>query len=181
MPVPVPPPPPAPYRREPRRPVLAGVTVTLLIACVIGLALATARHPASQAGTGSSAPPAATTHRSPTPRPKPTPALSCKVDYQVTDYTIGFSAQLTVTNTGTSDIRGWKLAFDLPANQDFKWGLGGSWSRDGQRLTAKDLVLNAQIKPGGTVGLSLVGTSKGKVESPKSFTLNDVACRGGDG
>jgi serine/threonine-protein kinase len=178
MPVPPPPPPP---RRASRAPFVATVVVLLVIACVGGLALATKRKPdPSAAGAAPAAPADARTHH-PSPTPKPTPRLACKVDYNLTDYVIGFSAQVTVTNTGTGDINGWTLTFDLPNDEEFKGGLGATWSQDGNRLTAKDWVLNARIKPGGTVGLSLVGTSKGKAKSPKSFALNDVSCVGGDG
>jgi hypothetical protein len=102
------------------------------------------------------------------------------VEYKVNDYKIGWSAQVTVTNTGTSDIKGWQLGFELPDKQDFKGGLGGVWNQDGNRLTARDWVLNSTIKPGAKVDLSLVGTAKGKVDSPKTFTLNDVECANPD-
>jgi cellulase/cellobiase CelA1 len=158
------------------------VTVLLVIACVVGLALVNGERPGSSAAGASAggASPAAT--KAPRrPSPSPTPRLVCRVDYQVTDYRIGFSAQVKVTNTGTADIRGWTLVFDLPDKQEFKGGVGGVWSQDGNRLTAKDWLVNATIKPGASVDLSLVGTSKGKPESPKSFTLNDVQCSGAQG
>jgi len=142
----------------------------MVIACVLGLALANAHGPGAPAA-GSSRPPAR-----PSPRPSPTPKLACRVGYELTDYTIGFSAQVTVTNTGTADIRGWSLVFDLPDNQKFTGGWGGVWSHDGNRLTAKDAVLNASIKPGKSVSLTVFGTSKGKPARPKSFKLNDVGC-----
>jgi hypothetical protein len=170
MPVP---PPPLPPRRTRRWPLLAGVTVFLVIACVLGLALATAHGP----GPGSSA--AAASHKPakpPAPPPSPTPQLACRVDYQLSDYTIGFSAAVTVTNTGTSDIKGWSLVFDLPDKQSFAGGWGGVWTHDGNRLTAKDWVLNSSIKPGKSVSLNVFGTSKGKAEPPRSFKLNDVGC-----
>jgi hypothetical protein len=63
----------------------------------------------------------------------------------------------------------------------FTGGVGGTWAHDGNRLTAKDWFLNSSIKPGSSVSLTLFGTSKGKADSPKSFTLNDVACRTGEG
>jgi hypothetical protein len=175
MPVP---PPPLPPRRTRRWPVLAGVTVFLVIACVLGLALATAHRP----GSGSQA--AAASHapaQPPAPPPSPTPKLACRVDYQLNDYSIGFSAAVTVTNTGTSDINGWSLVFDLPEKQTFTGGWGGVWTHDGNRLTAKDWVINASIKPGKSVSLNLFGTSKGKAQSPKSFTLNNVGCERAEG
>jgi serine/threonine-protein kinase len=179
MPVP---PQQAPPPRASRWPLFAGVTVLLVIACVVGLALVNGERPGSSAAGASAggASPAAT--KAPRrPSPSPTPRLVCRVDYQVTDYRIGFSAQVKVTNTGTADIRGWTLVFDLPDKQEFKGGVGGVWSQDGNRLTAKDWLVNATIKPGASVDLSLVGTSKGKPESPKSFTLNDVQCSGAQG
>lgn len=158
--------------RAARWPFFASVTVLLVIACVIGLALTNHRRPGAAAdGAAAGGAPATKTHR-----PSPTPKLACRVEYKVNDYKIGWSAQVTVTNTGTSDIKGWQLAFELPDKQDFKGGLGGVWNQDGNRLTARDWVLNSTIKPGAKVDLSLVGTAKGKVDSPKTFTLNDVEC-----
>ena len=173
--LPVPPPPPRP-RRASRWPFFASVTVLLVIACVVGLALANDRRPGAAAD-GAAAGGAAATK---THRPSPTPKLACRVEYKLTDYKIGWSAQVTVTNTGTSDIKGWQLAFELPDKQDFKGGLGGVWNQDGNRLTARDWVLNSTIKPGAKVDLSLLGTAKGKADSPKTFTLNDVECATAD-
>jgi serine/threonine-protein kinase len=171
MPVPPPPPPP---RRASRWPLIAGLTVLAVIACVIGLAVVNG-HPKSSATARQS--PAAP----PPPPPSPTPRLSCQVDYQLTDYRIAFSANVKVTNTGTDEIKGWTLAFDLPDNMSFSGGVGGTWTHDGNRLTAKDWFLNSSIKPGSSVSLTLFGTSRGKADSPKRFSLNDVVCRSGDG
>jgi serine/threonine-protein kinase len=173
--LPVPPPPQRP-RRPSRWPFFASVTVLLVIACVIGLALTNDRRSGASAdGTAAGRAPAAPN----APRPSPTPKVACRVDYKLSDYKIGWSAQVTVTNTGTNDIKGWHLAFDLPDKQDFKGGLGGVWSQEGNRLTVRDWVLNSTIKAGASVDVSLVGTAKGKVDSPKSFTLNDVGCATG--
>jgi serine/threonine-protein kinase len=172
--MPAPPSPPSP-RRASRWPLIAGLTVLAVIACVIGLALANNGHLRSSASATQS--PAAP----PPPPPSPTRRLSCQVDYQLTDYRIGFSANVKVTNTGTDEIKGWTLVFDLPDNMSFSGGVGGTWTHDGNRLTAKDWFLNSSIKPGSSVSLTLFGTSKGKADSPKRFTLNDVSCRTGAG
>jgi hypothetical protein len=169
------PPPPPPPRQASRWPFFASVTVLLVIACLIGVALTNDRRPGGAAD-GAAAAGAPNAHR-----PSPTPKLACRVNYKLNDYKIGWSAQVTVTNTGTGDIKGWHLVFDLPDKQDFKGGVGGVWSQDGTQLTVRDWVLNSTIKPGSSVDVSLVGTSKGKVDSPKTFTLNDVECATGDG
>lgn len=172
-----PPPPPPPRRRASRWPFFASVTVLLVIACVIGMALVKDRPSGGAADAGGGGAPAPTKAH----KPSPTPKLACRVDYKVNDYKIGWSAQVTVTNTGTGDIKGWHLAFDLPDKEDFKGGLGGVWSQDGNRLTVRDWVVNSTIKAGSSVDVSLLGTAKGKVDSPKTFNLNDVVCEtGGD-
>jgi hypothetical protein len=168
-------------RRASRWPVFASVTVLMIIACVIGLAMVKDRPTgaADGAATGGAAAgggaAAAKTHR-----PSPTPKLACRVDYKLSDYKIGWSATVTVANTGTGDIKGWHLVFDLPDKQTFKGGLGGLWSQDGNRLTVRDWVVNQTIKAGSSVDVSLVGTANGKVDSPKTFTLNDVECSTGN-
>jgi serine/threonine-protein kinase len=167
MPVPPPPPPP---RRASRWPLIAGLTVLAVIACLIGLALINGHAKPSATATQSPAAP---------PPPRPSPRLACLVDFQLSDYRIGYSANLRVTNTGADTINGWSLVFDLPDNMSFGGGVGGIWTQDGKHLTAKDWFVNSSIKPGSSVSLTLFGTTKGKADSPKKFTLNNVACRAG--
>jgi hypothetical protein len=146
--------------------------VLAVIACLIGLALIKG-HPKPSATAPQS--PAAP----PPPHPSPTPRLACLVDFQLSDYRIGYSANLKVTNAGTDTINGWSLVFDLPDNMSFGGGVGGIWTQDGNRLTAKDWLINSSIKPGSSVSLTLFGTTKGKADRPRKFTLNNVACRTG--
>ena len=50
----------------------------------------------------------------PPPPPPPTPTTSCAVKWTAEDWGNGFVASLTVSNTGTAAINGWKLEWALP-------------------------------------------------------------------
>jgi serine/threonine-protein kinase len=177
----MPPPPPVPPRlRRPRRwPFVAAAAVLVFVACLAGASLVK-RHTGSSAAASMPAR-SATPSPSPSPRPSPSPSLGCRVDYHVTDYGIGFQAQLTLTNSGSADISSWTLAFDFPDDQKLSVGWGGVWKQDGSRVTVRDILLNGSMKPGKSVEIGFVGTYRGKNDEPQQFSLNDVSCGRSDG
>jgi hypothetical protein len=63
-------------------------------------------------------------------------STACKVAYGTNVWQGGFTADVTITNTGASPVNGWKLAFTLPSGQRITnaWNanLSGS-SRGGHR------------------------------------------------
>ncbi|GIH12807.1 hypothetical protein Raf01_09790 [Rugosimonospora africana] len=174
----MPPPPPVPPRLRRRRRWPAGVAavVVAFLACLAGASLLGKRHDGSSAS--ASTPPA---KASPSPSPSPSPTASCRVDYHVTDYGIGFQARLTLTNSGTADIDSWTLAFDFPDDQKLSLGWGGVWKQNGNKITVRDLLVNGSMKPGKSVGIGFVGTYKGKNDEPRQFSLNDMSCDQSDG
>jgi serine/threonine-protein kinase len=177
-----PPPPPPPVRRRRRRwPVVAVAAVLILLACFAGGKRLAGRH-GGPAATGSARPAAvdpaapATGRRRPSPSPSPSPAAGCRVDYRLTDYGIGFRADLTLTNSGAADISRWTLVFDLPDGQKLGLGWGGVWKQDGGRITVSDVLLNGTVKPGKSIDIGFVGTYHGGGDKPHAFSLNGTAC-----
>ncbi len=64
------------------------------------------------------------------------------VDYQVlSQWVFGFTAQVTIINTGTAAINGWTLRFDLAAGQNVGGGWNGQWQQDGTSVTVARRVL----------------------------------------
>ncbi|GAA0367768.1 hypothetical protein GCM10009530_17140 [Microbispora corallina] len=116
----------------------------------------------------------------PTPTPSPTPSPSpatCAVSYGVWSWNGGFSASVTIGNTGTAPIDGWTLRFTFPdAGQRLVNGWSAAWSQSGSAVSATDLRWNAVIKPGASVLIGFNGAFTGANPSPSAFTLNGRPC-----
>lgn len=114
-----------------------------------------------------------------TPTPTPTTPVnnsSCKVAYSVNQWPGGFTANITITNTGTSAINGWTLKFTFPGSQQVTQGWNGTFSQSGANVTITNAGYNAAISPGGTVNPGFNGSWSGSNPSPTSFTLNGSTC-----
>ncbi|MBY8848970.1 cellulose-binding domain-containing protein [Saccharothrix sp. MB29] len=104
-------------------------------------------------------------------------ATGCSVAYSVaTQWQGGFTANVSVKNTGTSAVNGWQLAWDVPAGQ----GISQAWSADvtvaSGKATARGASWNQNIQPGQTVSFGFNGTSQGTPANPVSFTLGGATC-----
>ncbi|MEU8797620.1 glycoside hydrolase family 44 protein [Spirillospora sp. NPDC048819] len=104
-------------------------------------------------------------------------ASACKVDYSVqSEWGTGFTAQVTVTNTGTSPLSGWALEFAFPAGQRVAHGWNASWTQDGENVTARNLDWNRTITPGGSVTIGFNGSVADANPPPSTFKVNGAAC-----
>jgi mannan endo-1,4-beta-mannosidase len=127
--------------------------------------------------------------RTPTPGSTPTPGvtptpitgLACKVTYGVNQWSGGFTANITIANTGTSAINGWTLRFTFPdVNQKIALpGWSANWSQSGQNVTTTNMSWNAALAPSGSTNIGFNGTWSGSNPTPSSFTLNNVTCAKG--
>ncbi|HET8842448.1 MAG TPA: cellulose binding domain-containing protein, partial [Ktedonobacteraceae bacterium] len=117
-----------------------------------------------------------------TPTPVVTPSASgasCRVVYQVgSQWSGGFSATLTITNTGTTAINGWTLTFTFPNGQTITQLWNGSFTQSGGNVTVTNLSYNATIAPGQTLGSSpgFNGSWNGTNSPPSAFKLNGATC-----
>jgi acetylxylan esterase len=119
----------------------------------------------------------------PTPPPtsppptSPAPGSACHVSYtKSSEWAGGFVASLTVGNTGTSPISGWKLAFTFPGDQKITNAWNATVSQIGKGVTATNASYNATISPGGSTSLGLQGTWASNDTAPSGFTVNGTAC-----
>ncbi|WP_052888464.1 cellulose binding domain-containing protein [Thermogemmatispora carboxidivorans] len=119
---------------------------------------------------------AATPTPTPTPTSTPTAGLKCSVHYAVNQWPGGFTANLTVTNTGTTTINGWTLTFTFPGNQAVTQGWNGVFSQQGSQVTITNASYNGSIAPGSSVYPGFNGTWSGSNPSPTAFYLNGTAC-----
>jgi cellulase/cellobiase CelA1 len=103
---------------------------------------------------------------------------ACHVDYQMlSQWVIGFTAQVTIINTGTEEIGGWTLRFQLQPGQKVGGGWNGRWNQDGSTVTVTDAGYNQDVPIGGQVTLGFLGSQPGNTSSnPTRFTLNGTAC-----
>jgi endo-1,4-beta-xylanase len=104
---------------------------------------------------------------------------SCSVAYTISPWggAPGFTAGLTLTNTGTSALSGWTLSFSLPAGQQITQpGWSAMWSQSGQSVTATPLSWNSTLAPGGSTTIGFNGTHTGGTGEPTTFTVGGSSC-----
>ncbi|MGA5037464.1 PHB depolymerase family esterase [Streptomyces capoamus] len=111
-----------------------------------------------------------------TPQP---PGAACKVTTAVSAWSTGLTASVTVTNTGTTPVNGWKLGFTLPAGQTLTNGWNAGYSGSSGAVTATNAAYNATIAPGASVTIGYQATHTGNSAAPAAFTLNGSACATG--
>ncbi|GIJ80311.1 hypothetical protein Xph01_47430 [Micromonospora phaseoli] len=107
----------------------------------------------------------------------PLPTSPCRVSYGSNDWSTGFTANITITNTGTTAINGWTLAFSFPnAGQRVGQGWSATYAQTGAAVTATNLSYNGNLAPGASVGIGFNGTHTGSNPRPTTFTLNGSTC-----
>jgi acetylxylan esterase len=112
----------------------------------------------------------------PTNSPPPTGSAPCRISDTVNAWNTGLTAAITVTNTGSAPVNGWRLAFTLPAGQAITSGWNATYSPASGNVSANNAAYNATIAPGASVGIGFQATHPGNAGKPTGFTLNGVAC-----
>ncbi|MGW2169091.1 GH12 family glycosyl hydrolase domain-containing protein [Streptomyces sp. NPDC005047] len=114
------------------------------------------------------------------PGPDPDPGepgeAACEVSYGTNVWQNGFTADVTVTNTATAPVDGWRLAFSLPSGQRITNAWNASVTPSSGAVTATGVAHNARIAPGGSLSFGFQGTHGGTFAEPDGFRLNDAAC-----
>ena len=97
---------------------------------------------------------------------------SCSAAYNVqTDWGSGFTAQLTVTNTGTSAITGWTVTYSYAGNQTLQSGWSGNWTQSGKAVTVTNASYNGSLAAGAAAtGIGANFTYSGTNTAPTSVT-----------
>lgn len=153
-------------------------------ATVPARSLVTYDIPASSGGTPTPTPtmmqtPTSTPTSIPSPTPPPISGTACSVHYAITNqWSGGFGASFTITNTGTTAINGWSLQFSFPNGQTITQLWNGNYTQSGGNVTITNLSYNGSLSPGGTVGSEpgFNGSWSGTNTVPAAFTLNGTAC-----
>ncbi|MFD0313385.1 extracellular catalytic domain type 1 short-chain-length polyhydroxyalkanoate depolymerase [Streptomyces flavalbus] len=109
------------------------------------------------------------------PGPQPQPG-TCRVTATTNTWNTGLTASLTLTNTGTTAVRGWKLGFTLPGGQTITGGWNATYAPTSGAVTATNVSYNGTIEPGASVSIGYQATHTGNSAAPGAFTLNGAAC-----
>ncbi|BCB75995.1 hypothetical protein GCM10022251_55760 [Phytohabitans flavus] len=111
----------------------------------------------------------------PTTTPPPTGG-ACRVGYTVNAWNTGLTSSITITNTSSTTVNGWALAFTLPGGQTITSGWNASYSPNSGAVTARNASYNGTLAPNASTGIGFQATHTGNTGRPASFTLNGVAC-----
>ncbi|KUN88966.1 esterase [Streptomyces bungoensis] len=106
----------------------------------------------------------------------PPPAVGCEVTVTTSAWNTGLTASVTITNTGTTTVSGWKLGFTLPAGQTITGGWNATYSPSSGSVTAADVSYNGSIAPHAGVSIGYQATHTGNAAAPTAYTLNGTAC-----
>ncbi|MFE9426601.1 glycoside hydrolase family 48 protein [Kitasatospora sp. NPDC006697] len=105
-------------------------------------------------------------------------AVSCSVSYSTNDWGSGFTANLTITDAGTSAINGWTLTYGYTGNQTLTNGWNGNWTQSGSNVTVTNPSYAATINPGASYTTSANFNYSGTNTAPSTFSINGTACHG---
>lgn len=113
----------------------------------------------------------------PTPTRTPAPSGLCQVTYTiVSQWEAGFTADVTVKNTGTSAVSGWALGWTFSGNQQVTNAWNALVTQSSTNVSARNADWNSLIAPGATVAFGFQASSSGTNTNPTRFTLNGVTC-----
>ncbi|MFI9151453.1 PHB depolymerase family esterase [Streptomyces sp. NPDC053367] len=112
------------------------------------------------------------------PAPQPQPG-GCRVTVTTNAWNTGLTASVTITNTGSTAVDGWKLGFTLPAGQSITSGWGAAYAPAAGTVTATNVSYNGTIAPNAGVGIGYQATHTGNSAAPAAFTLNGAPCTTG--
>jgi endo-1,4-beta-xylanase len=104
---------------------------------------------------------------------------TCVVGYNASNWGGGggFTATVTISNTGAAPVNGWTLGFTFPSGQRITPpGWAATWSQTNAAVTATNLSWNQSIAANGSIGIGFNGTYSGTNTAPTAFTLNGTAC-----
>ncbi|MFE9676757.1 cellulase family glycosylhydrolase [Streptomyces sp. NPDC006259] len=101
---------------------------------------------------------------------------ACAVTYRLSDWGSWFNADVTIRNTGTTTVKGWRLDFAFPGEQRLNQAWNARAAQQGRQVRATDESWTETIPAGGTVSFGFNGSSTGTNAVPASFTLNGAVC-----
>ncbi|BBH67891.1 hypothetical protein ACTI_45760 [Actinoplanes sp. OR16] len=108
-----------------------------------------------------------------------TGTAACRAKGAVNAWNNGLTADITITNTGSSSINGWQVTFSLPAGQTITGGWNATYAPSSGQVTASNVGYNAALAPGASVSFGFQATHTGNSGAPTGYALNGSACTTG--
>jgi cellulase/cellobiase CelA1 len=81
-----------------------------------------------------------------------------------------------ITNTGTTTINSWTLAFTFAGNQQISSLWNATYTQSGAAVSLGSEPYNAGLAPQGSATIGFTGTYSGNNYNPTAFKLNGTAC-----
>lgn len=98
------------------------------------------------------------------------------MSYVKNEWNNGFTADITVTNTGSSAINGWTLTWSFSGGQQVTSAWNATVTQSGSSVTARNMSYNGSLAPGANTSFGFQGTHNGNNPTPSAFSLNGSAC-----
>jgi hypothetical protein len=110
----------------------------------------------------------------------PAGGLACHVTYTLnsawTGPPNGFTAQVTIGNTGSTTITSWSLTFTFPGDEKITANFNGGFSQTGENATLTNASYNGNITPGSSITDGFQGTWTNSHANPTTFAVNGTTC-----
>jgi hypothetical protein len=114
----------------------------------------------------------------PAGHPAAAPAAgACSVNYQINQWSGGFTAAVALTNNGPQ-VSSWTLSWTFGGDQHVTSFWNVTLTQTGQAASAASLSYNGQLGTGASTTFGFQGTNTGTNAVPTDFALNGVACNG---
>jgi hypothetical protein len=107
------------------------------------------------------------------------PPGGCKVTYTPNTWPGGFTANVTLANTGTSAWSGWTASFSFPGDEKITNAWNATVGETGEAVTATNASYNGTVAAGASTTFGFQGTYSSSSAVPTAFTVNGNACSTG--
>ena len=109
---------------------------------------------------------------------QPPAPVACQVTHTVQSrWQGGFTAALSIADTGERAFSGWKLTFTFGDDRKIGTVWGASAAQSGETVTLTNLGYDAAIAPGATLSnIGMTGTCTVGDAAPSGFAVNGIAC-----
>ncbi len=104
------------------------------------------------------------------------PPGGCRVTYTPNVWPGGFTANVTLTNTGTSAWSTWTATFSFPSGEHVTNAWNATVTQNGTAVTANNASYNGNVAAGASTTFGMQGTWSGSSAAPTGFAVNGNAC-----
>ena len=104
---------------------------------------------------------------------------NCHITYvDQNDWGSGFTAAISIKNTGNSQINGWNLTWTWSGNQQITQSWNSNYTQSGQNVSLTNAPWNGTINPGDTLtGIGFNANYSGTNNNPTVFYVNGGLCQ----